>query len=104
MMTLDSIWRSSVPCQHRRRAVAPVYYFAEIGQKVFAFNEQHGLIIILANDLFREAEATANKLDRVAKVKRAKEFANEALRYTPTGGEAGFTECIPTISLIQRIE
>ena len=59
---------------------------------------------LLANDLFREAEATANKLDRVAKVKRAKEFANEALRYTPTGGEAGFTECIPTISLIQRIE
>lgn len=60
---------------------------------------------LLANDLFQEAIVSDNPRDRVAKLKRAKEYVKEARKYrqSPDAPE-GFKQCNDTLFLHDEIE
>lgn len=60
---------------------------------------------LLANDLYAEAMVATDPTVRIGKLKSALSHAKDALRLYPQEGErrAGFVQCIPTESLVSKI-
>ncbi len=60
---------------------------------------------LLANDLYAEATAESDPKSKIEKLKNALGHAKDALKLYPQEGErrAGFVQCIPTESLVRKI-
>ncbi len=59
---------------------------------------------LLANDLYQEALAASDSESRLAKLDRARNYAEAALEYHPPGQAAGFAQCLDTKVLIKKID
>jgi hypothetical protein len=59
---------------------------------------------LLANDLYQEALAASDSETRLAKLDRARNYAEAALKFQPAGQAPGFAQCLETKVLIKKID